>query len=255
MASIHYGKIKTAGQVKAWLRHCETEQRKLREHRNEDIDKNRTGENVNFRGLSYSESCEKYDKRIKELDNSTNTNRRKDRVTGFGLIISMPEGLTREEEKKLMEVSIQLFEEKYGKENLVGAYGHWDELHDYVNGDSFKSSRAHLHLFIVPEIHGGLRGKEFSSKKSMKEMNRAVDRECYSMFGKHFLTGEKAGRKSVEDLKRGSAKDAEILWNINEAVKREQLGQLGRLLESKKARVLVSEALKGETYVNREHTR
>lgn len=255
MASIHYGKIKTAGQVKAWLRHCETEQRKTREHRNEDIDKARTNENINFMGLSYSESCEKYDKRIKELDSTTNTNRRKDRVTCFGLIISMPEGLTREEEKELMEVSIQLFEKKYGKENIVGAYGHWDEIHDYCKGDSFKSSRAHVHLFVVPEVRGVLRGKEFSSKKAMKEMNRAVDRKCYSMFGKHFLTGEKAGKKSVEDLKRGSAKDAEVLWEINKAIKREQLGQLGRLLESKRGRALVGEALKGETYVNREKSR
>ena len=255
MASIHYGKIKGAGQVKAWLRHCETEQRKLREHRNEDIDKTKTSENVNFLGISYKESCERYDGRIKELDETTNTNKRRDRVTCFGLIVSMPEGLSREEEKKLMEVSIQLFSERYGSENVIGAYGHWDEIHDYCKGDSFKSSRAHLHLFVVPEVRGVLRGKEFSSKKAMKEMNRAVDRECYSMFGKHFLTGEKAGKKSVEDLKRGSAKDAEMLWEINKAIQTEQLGQLGRLLENKKARVLVSEALKGETYVNRERTR
>lgn len=255
MASIHYGKIKAAGQVKAWLRHCETEQRKLREHRNGDIDKRKTGENINFLGLSYSESCTRYDERIKALDSTTNTNRRKDRVTCFGLIISMPEGLTREEEKELMEVSIQLFEEKYGKENLVGAYGHWDEIHDYCKGDSFKSSRAHLHLFVVPEVRGVLRGKEFSSKKAMKEMNREIDRECMRLFGKHFLTGEKPERKSVEDLKKDSAKDAEILWEVNQAIRKEQLSQLGRLLESKKARVLVSEALKGETYVNRERSR
>ena len=255
MASIHYGKIKGASQVKAWLRHCETEQRKLREHRNEDIDKAKTEENINFMGLTYKESCDRYDKHIKKLDKTSNTNKRKDRVTAFGLIISMPEGLSKEEEKQLMEMSIRLFEEKYGKENIFGAYGHWDEVHDYVKGDSFKSSRAHLHLFIVPEIRGGLRGKEFSAKKAMKTMNREVDRECYRLFGKHFLTGEEPGRKSVEELKGQSAKDAEVLWEINKAIRSEQLVQLGKLLESKIGRALVSEALKGETYVNRERTR
>lgn len=255
MASIHYGKIKTAGQVKAWLRHCETEQRKTREHRNGDIDKTKTDENINFMNWSYEESCKRYDGRIKKLDETTNTNRRRDRVTCFGLIISMPEGLSREEETKLMEVSVRLFSEKYGQENLVGAYGHWDEVHDYVKGESFKSSRAHLHLFMVPEVKGRLCGKEFSSKKAMKEMNRVIDRECYYMFGKHFLTGEKAGKKSVEELKGQSAKDAKVLWEINKTIRAEQLSQLGRLLESKKARVLVSEALKGETYVNREKSR
>ena len=255
MASIHYGKIKTAGQVKAWLRHCETEQRKTREHRNGDIDKTKTDENINFMNWSYKESCARYDRRIKKLDETINTNKRKDRVTAFGLIISMPEGLSREGEKQLMEMSIRIFEERYGKENVFGAYGHWDELHDYARGESFKSSRAHLHLFIVPELHGRLCGKEFSSKKAMKEMNRSIDRECYARFGKHFLTGEKAGKKSVEELKGQSAKDAEVLWEINKAIKREQLGQLGRLLESKRGRALVGEALKGETYVNREKSR
>ena len=252
MASIHYGKIKTAGQVKAWLRHCETEQRQKREHRNGDIDKTKTEKNVNFTGWSYEESCKKYDQRIKELDETTNTNKRRDRITCFGLIISMPEGLSREEEKRLMEISIQLFSEKYGSENLVGAYGHWDEVHDYIKGESFKSSRAHLHLFVVPEIGGRLCGKEFSSKK---EMNRTLDKECMRLFGKHFLTGEKPGRKTVEELKRGSAKDAEILWEVNRAIREEQLRTLSVLLESKKGRALVSEALEGGTSVNRERVR
>lgn len=171
MASIHYGKIKGAGQAKAWMRHCATEERKKREHRNEDVDKTRTSENVDFLKLTYAESCKKYDDRIKELDESTNTNKRRDRVTLYGLIISMPSGLSRDQEKRLMEVSISLFGEKYGWENIMGAYGHWDEIHEYARDEQFKSSRAHLHLFVVPEISGRLCGKEFSSKKAMKEMN------------------------------------------------------------------------------------
>ena len=154
MASIHYGKIKGAGQAKAWMRHCATEERKKREHRNEDVDKTRTSENVDFLKLTYAESCKKYDDRIKELDESTNTNKRRDRVTLYGLIISMPSGLSRDQEKRLMEVSISLFGEKYGWENIMGAYGHWDEIHEYARDEQFKSSRAHLHLFVVPEISG-----------------------------------------------------------------------------------------------------
>ena len=255
MASIHYGKIKGAGQAKAWMRHCATEERKKREHRNEDVDKTRTSENVDFLKLTYAESCKKYDDRIKELDESTNTNKRRDRVTLYGLIISMPSGLSRDQEKRLMEVSISLFGEKYGWENIMGAYGHWDEIHEYARDEQFKSSRAHLHLFVVPEISGRLCGKEFSSKKAMKEMNRAIDRECYERFGKHFLTGEKPERKTVEELKTRSSKEAEILWNINKAIRSEQLEQLSLLLESRKGRSLVSQALSHEIYVNLERTR
>ncbi len=89
----------------------------------------------------------------------------------------------------------------------------------------------------------------------MKEMNRAIDRECYERFGKHFLTGEKPERKTVEELKTRSSKEAEILWNINKAIRSEQLEQLSLLLESRKGRSLVSQALSHEIYVNRERTR
>ena len=83
-------------------------------------------------------------------------------------------------------------------------------------------------------------------------MNRAIDRECYERFGKHFLTGEKPERKTVEELKTRSSKEAEILWNINKAIRSEQLSLL---LESRKGRSLVSQALSHEIYVNRERTR
>lgn len=242
MASIHYGKIKSTAQVKAWLRHCDSEQRLIREHKNEHIDKSKISENINFMCLSYEESCERFSERIKELDNSTNRNKRKDRVQAFGLCISMPQGLNRENETELMKETVQLFEREYGKENLVSAIGHYDEVHEYVRDTEVRKSRGHLHIFIIPEIKGQLCGKKFSSKNEMKRMNREIDKICYERFGIHFLTGEKAMKKSVEELK-ADGKEIERLYSLNRAIEKKCMNELVSIIE-KEPRVLelVSEA-------------
>lgn len=254
MASIHYGKIKGSSQAKAWLRHCDSEERLKHTHRNKDIDTERTAQNINFLNRTYEESCKAYDTRIAELDRSTNTNRRKDRVTLFGLVISMPEGLKQAEEVELMKYAIDAFKGIYGSENVVDAVGHWDEIHDYVSSDTVKTSRAHLHLFVVPEIGGRLCGKEFSSKASMKRMNQMLDKECLRRFGRHFLTGEQPGRKSVEELKQNTS-DLEKMWKLNKAVEKKELTRLGDLLKDKSNLRLLHRALNGEREADRERCR
>ena len=115
-----------------------------------------------------------------------------------------------------------------GGRTLWGAYGHWDEIHEYARDEQFKSSRAHLHLFVVPEISGRLCGEGvFFLKKLWKEMNRAIDRECYERFGKHFLTGEKPERKTVEELKTRSSKEAEIFMEHQQG---DQIGAVGAVV-------------------------
>lgn len=242
MASIHYGKIKSTAQVKAWLRHCDSKQRIIREHKNEHIDKNRISENVNFMNLSYEESCERFTERIKELDRTTNKNKRKDRVQCFGLCISMPSRLSRENEIELMKEIIELFEREYGKENLVSAVGHYDEIHEYVRDTEIRESRGHLHIFIVPELEGQICGKKFSSKAEMKRMNREIDKVCFEKFGIHFLTGEKAMKKSVEELK-ADGREVERLYNLNRAIEKKCIEDLVSIIEKEPGTLnFVSEA-------------
>lgn len=230
MASINYKKLKGAGEVKAMLRHCDAEERLRHEHSNRQIDKTKTHENVSFLGASYKEASEKYGEYIKKLDATTNTNKRKDRVTCFDLCVSMPKGLTREQEKELMGEAVKLFKREYGEEAVFYAVGHYDEVHEYVKEYEICQSRGHLHLFCVPQIDGVLCGKKFSSKNEMKRMNRALEKVCYERFGVHFLTGEKAMKKSVEELKADS-KEAERLYNLNKSIKSKCLEELASLIE------------------------
>lgn len=230
MASINYKKLKTVGEVKAMLRHCDAEERLKHEHNNKQIDKNKTNENVNFLRLSYKEASERYTKYIKKLDETTNTNKRRDRVTAFDLCVSMPKGLSREQEKELMGEAVKLFKKEYGEEAVFYAVGHYDEMHEYVKECEFVKSRGHLHLFCVPQFNGVLCGKRFSSKAEMKRMNKELDKICLERFGVHFLTGEKAMKKSVEELKADST-EAEKLYSLNKAIKKRCVEELASLIE------------------------
>lgn len=230
MASINYKKLKAVGEVKAMLRHCDAEERLKHEHNNKQIDKNKTNENVNFLRLSYKEASKKYTEYIKKLDETTNTNKRRDRVTAFDLCVSMPKGLSREQEKELMSEAVKLFQKEYGEEAVFYAVGHYDEVHEYVKECEFVKSRGHLHLFCVPQFNGVLCGKKFSSKAEMKRMNKALDKICLKKFGIHFLTGEKAMKKSVEELKADS-REAERLYSLNQSIKKKCVEELASLIE------------------------
>ena len=57
MASVNFMKCKSAGEVKAMLRHCDKEERLKHNHSNKEIDKTKTMDNINYSRLGYSEVC------------------------------------------------------------------------------------------------------------------------------------------------------------------------------------------------------
>lgn len=219
MASVNFEKIKSASQVKAFLRHCDKDERKKNTHSNNQINKDLTYNNLSFFKDDYLSTCNRFDARIDELDSTTNTNKRKDRVLCFGLSIPAPAGLTSDEERKFYSYATQMLQCKYGKDNVIAGYVHYDEVHSYLNPDtnSIDTSRSHLHLYIVPEKDGILNGKWFSSKANMIHVNNSIDEMCMSQFGVPFMTGSKKKGKSVEDLKRRSTDELMSKWDFLDA--------------------------------------
>lgn len=201
MASIDFKKIKTAGEVKAMLRHSDSEERLKHGHSNEDIDKALTENNVNYTKLTYRQSCERYDKRIKFLDEQPGANKRSDRVTAFGLNIPCCEGMTQEEAKRFFNDICKTFQDEFGGKNVISAIAHFDEVHSYVDHGELKESRPHLHFYVVPEVDGKLNGKKFSAKKRMIELNQKIDTLAREKYNKKFLTHEAPRKRSVEELK------------------------------------------------------
>ena len=97
MASVNFEKLKDVSTIKAKIRHCNKEERLIHTHSNKEIDTTKTNENISFTRLDYRGTCKKFDDRIKNLDETTNTNKRKDRVLCFGLNIPAPEEMKLED--------------------------------------------------------------------------------------------------------------------------------------------------------------
>lgn len=204
---MNFKKLKGGTSAKAVIRHCATDEREKRVHSNGDIDKNLTCQNVTYLD-DYSGTCKRYDERLKEVE-KTNKNKRKDRVTCFGLETAVPDGITDPVACKEWGTRVmQIISNMYGAENVVGGFMHFDEVHDYRDAEngSKRTSRVHLHTFVIPERDGQLNGKWFSSRANMVKMNRAVETMTREQYGVPYMTGSgKKSTKSVEKLKVESA--------------------------------------------------
>lgn len=203
MASVNFSKCKAGtGDAGALMRHCDKEERLQHEHSNEHIDKTLTS--TNEQTHSYRNAMERFRDRLNELDNTTNTNKRKDRVECFALESAVPDRMNPVEFANIM---IREVSKQYGKENLVSVYLHKDEVHEYMDRGELKVSKVHVHMFVVPEHDGRLNGKWFSSRANMQKLNKAIDAQCKER-GFVYMTGEHPRKRSVEELKLNSYQEA-----------------------------------------------
>lgn len=207
MASVNFEKYKAAQQVKAMLRHCDEEKRLQTNHSNIDINKSATPNNMQG-NLDYDAACRKYDERIAFLDSKPGANKRKDRVTCFGLNTPAPKDLKPENEKAFFMSVLEIIKNQYGEDNIIQYYVHQDEKHEYINAETGEQcmSRAHMQCYVVPEHKGKLNGKWFSNKSNMIKLNNAIHRMAQEQFGVLFMDGsKKKSHKTVEQLKNESA--------------------------------------------------
>lgn len=207
MASVNFEKLKTPQQVKAMLRHCDGEERMEANHSNIDIDKSKTSGNMQG-DLDYAAPCQKYSERIAFLDAKPGANKRKDRVTCFGLNVPAPKDLKPEDEKAFFLAAIKIIINQYGENNIIQYYMHQDEKHAYIHAGTGERcmSRSHLQCYVVPEHNGKLNGKWFSSRANMVKLNNSIHRMAQEQFGVMFMDGSKRkSRKTVEQLKNESA--------------------------------------------------
>ena len=208
MASVNFEKFKSVQSAKAQFRHCDKDARKETNHGNKEIDLQKSDMNIQFVSSSYESTCKRYDSRIKAIDEGgRNKNRRKDRVTLLGLEVPVPKDLPSSDYVKWFSRVNSIIEGRYGADNVMNAYIHFDEQHEYmdVRTREMTMSRVHGHFFVVPEINGKLNAKELTLRKNMISLNREIEKMTKNEFGVKFMTGEKRkSRDEVEDLKRKS---------------------------------------------------
>ena len=218
MAGIQWGgkaKLKKFD-VKRDFMHCDNEERKKRTHKNEDIDITKTDLNISAFKLSYKETCEKYDKRIKPIIKKTIEEQlkspngkktiRKDAVFCVAPMVWIPSELSYEQSIQFSNHIFEYFKKKFG-DNYINGYAHFDEQHIYIDPTTKKErlSQGHLHNFIIPEVDGVLNNKKLVDRKLINEINKDVEDYTFKTFGVHYVKGEGTkSRKTVEDLKNES---------------------------------------------------
>lgn len=206
MASVDFMKLHTATETKAIMAHCDKDERSKHEHGNNDIRKDLIASNIQMK-RSYSDTCKAYDDRIASLDAREGANKRKDRVTCFALEIPFPASLDASKSLEWCNAVIKCVCDQYGVNNLMQAYVHRDEVHDYVDAETGaqRTSRNHMHIFVIPEHEGKLNGKWFSSKANMNSLNNSIQAMTQRDYGCDFMDGSKRKSKAeVEELKRKS---------------------------------------------------
>lgn len=207
MASVSWEKVRTPTEAKAKFRHNDKNMRCQPSifHSNEHINKNDTWKNTSILKLSYEELCRKYDERIAYLDNNTNTNKRKDRITCINLEMPVPKELDEKEYDNWFNDVATIIKIRYGAENFMEGVIHRDEVHEYYDSSDskYKWSRVHVHFSIIPELDGKLNAKKIETRKEMNVLNNAINKMTIEKYNVRFLTGEKKrSRGSVEDCKR-----------------------------------------------------
>lgn len=214
MASAKFdgGKCKGGSAAKALMRHNDIsiESRKIAAIENPHIDISKSHLNFSLDKLTYQQRCEKYDKRINELDSTTNTNKRKDRVTMQAIEIPRPADLPEDKITSWFSDVYQILINSYGADNVIYADVHMDEVHDYIDSvtEEWKTSREHGHFGVVPEVDGVLNGKAFFSRKNMRILNNSIETMTKQKYNCKFMTGEK--RKSKETINQLKTRSEEL---------------------------------------------
>lgn len=224
MASVNFEKLKTPQQVKAMLRHCDRAMRLMTNHSNDHIDKDVTKTNIQYEDRDYKTTCDIYDNRMKMLDSIEGQNKRKDRVTCFGLVIPYPEDLPVSREDEWFRKVNSIIKDFAGNENVLNFYVHADEVHNYKDAETGKdrTSRKHIHVYCIPEIDGKLNGKKFSSRSRIEQINNTIHSMTQERFGVDFMDGsKKKSKKSVETLKNAS-REREIEERMQHIADREE---------------------------------
>lgn len=172
--------------------------RKAESISNENIDKTKTWENYNLATHQQMEQGDFVRQRCSEVYCLN----RKDVNVMCSWVLTVPKYLPEEEHERFFKASYSFMEKRYGKENVVSAYVHKDEI------------QPHMHFAFVPVVYDK---KKERFKVSAKE---AVDRYDLQTFhqdlAKHLQNNlghevsvlndaTKEGNKSIEELKKQSA--------------------------------------------------
>lgn len=138
---------------------------------------------------------------------------RKDVNVMCSWVVTAPEDLKPEQEEQFFQESYAFLESKYGRENVVSAYVHKDEV------------TPHMHFCFMPVVADPKRGQKISAFECVKrkdlerfheELQQHLEEKGISCSVINEATRE--GNKAIKELKRGTAQ--KTLQEVRKATKK-----------------------------------
>lgn len=185
--------------------------RKAEHISNENIDRTRTHLNYNLATHQTMSQGDFIRKRCSEV----HCQNRKDVNVMVSWIVTVPKDIPENEHKQFFQESYNFLSDRYGKDNVISAYVHMDEV------------TPHLHFAFVPVIRSTKKKKKKDDKKteliedyykvSAKEVITRTELKTFHGDLQHHLEkalghkvdilndATKDGNKSIDELKRKSA--------------------------------------------------
>lgn len=201
-------------------RNAEDEKYKYLYRQNDSIDPRRTHLNYNLapnpEGKTQQEIFDERMAQVKCL-------KRKDVNVMCSWVVTVPKDLDSKRTKEFMKNTYTFLEERYGKKNVISAYVHMDE------------TTPHMHFAFIPVVYDE---KKHIEKVCAKEVINRYELQTFHEELQNYLEknmeckvnilndATKEGNKSIEELKRGTAR--QTLQKVRSATKKgkEELNNL-----------------------------
>jgi hypothetical protein len=180
---------------------------------NENIDTNKSGLNYN---LAPKQSQGGF---VKRRCSEVKMQNRADVNVICSWVVTAPKEIKAEETEKFFREAYKFLSERYGKENVVSAYVHMDEI------------TPHMHFTFVPVVLDKKKNiykvsaKEAVTRKDLQTFHKDLSACMEKAFGRDIgILNEatKEGDRSVKELKRGTASEQLKLIEKNIIVGKEE---------------------------------
>lgn len=181
--------------------------RKAEHISNENLDRTRTHLNYNLATHQQMDQGEFVRQRCSEV----RCQNRKDVNVMVSWVVTAPKDLPEAEHKAFFQASYEFLQKRYGKENVVSAYVHMDEVTPHMHFafvpvcQTFKKDRKNPD--ISTEVHK-VSAKEVVNRYDLQsfhtDLQKYVERELGHEVG-ILNEATKEGNRSIEELKRQSA--------------------------------------------------
>ena len=188
--------------------HCEREKDKngefLKYHTKSNIDADLTHLNITLSADKSKSVRERYKERVSDIGI-----KRKDQVTMVDWVVTLPKelsGLSYEDQQAFFRSSAQFVAERYGQDNFMGAFMHFDE------------STPHVHIAFTPVRDNKFQAKNILNRKDLAKFHEDLVKHLqndkalsFTVEKEYILNGITATNKSTEELKAEQKQEIEFL--------------------------------------------